>query len=58
MFTIAECHAKAAQKLELAKITPQHKRSVTAAAEAWLLLAVRLEDAEVECSLFEGEFAA
>jgi hypothetical protein len=46
MFTIAQCRAKAAQKMEQAKISPQHKRSLTTAARAWLLLAIRIEQAD------------
>lgn len=44
MFTIAQCRAKAAQKLERAESNPRHRRSLTTAAEAWLLLADRLEE--------------
>jgi hypothetical protein len=42
MFTSAECRAYAAQKRAEAEREPQHRRRLTTAADAWLLLADKL----------------
>ncbi len=44
MFTVAECKAKAAEKLAQAERDPRHRRKLQSAAKAWLLLASRIED--------------
>jgi hypothetical protein len=42
MFTAAECRAIAEKKLAQAQKDDRHRRRLTAAAEAWFLLANRL----------------
>jgi hypothetical protein len=44
MHTANECRAIAQAKLDEAKRNPRHRKSLTTAAEAWLLLAKRVED--------------
>lgn len=43
MFTAAECRARAQAKLNEANSDPRRRKSLKAAAEAWLLLALRIE---------------
>jgi hypothetical protein len=43
MFTAAECRAKALEKIFQAKLDRRRRRSLLNAADAWLLLAGRLE---------------
>jgi hypothetical protein len=43
MFTAAECRAKALEKIMQAKQDNRHRRKLISAAEAWLLLAKRLD---------------
>jgi hypothetical protein len=45
MFTAAECRAKALEKITLAKLDGRRRRSLLEAANAWLLLANRLDAA-------------
>ena len=44
MFTIAECKAKAAEKMALAEREPHHRRKLLNAAKAWLILASKIEE--------------
>jgi hypothetical protein len=48
MFTAAECRRKATEKLALAERDIRHRRKLQNAAEAWLVLASRMEDAPQE----------
>lgn len=50
MHTADECRVRARSNLEEAKRDTQRRKSLTAAAEAWLLLALRL-DQTVACDL-------
>lgn len=43
MFSANQCRAKALEKLGLARTNPQHRRRFIDAADAWFLLANRLE---------------
>jgi hypothetical protein len=43
MHTADECRAIAQAKLDQANSNPRRRRNLTAAAEAWLLLAARVE---------------
>jgi hypothetical protein len=52
MFTAAECRAKALEKIMQAKQDKRHCRKLTSAAEAWLFLAVKLDELE---DIFAGE---
>jgi hypothetical protein len=45
MFTAAECRAKALEKITRAGLDKRRRRSLLDAADAWLLLASRLEAA-------------
>jgi hypothetical protein len=44
MFTAAQCRTKALEKLMQAKQDKRHRRKLRSAAEAWLLLAERLDE--------------
>jgi hypothetical protein len=44
MFTVAECKAKAAEKLAQAEREPRHRRKLENAAKAWLILASKFAD--------------
>jgi hypothetical protein len=46
MFTAAECRAIALEKLMQARRHKRHRRKLTSAAEAWLLLAARLDQSD------------
>jgi hypothetical protein len=46
MFTANQCRAKALEKLGLARTNPQHRRRFIQAADAWFLLADRLQVGE------------
>jgi hypothetical protein len=46
MTIAAECRAIALQKLAQAKHDKRHRRKLTSAAEAWLFLALRLDELE------------
>ena len=46
MFTAAECRAIALQKIAQARHDKRHRRKLTSAAEAWLFLALRLDEFE------------
>jgi hypothetical protein len=46
MFTSAECHAHAEEKLAQAERDPSHRRRLNAAAQGWLLLANRMREIE------------
>jgi len=45
MFTAAECRAKALEKITQAGLDKRRRRSLLNAANAWLLLASRLDEA-------------
>jgi hypothetical protein len=55
MFTVAECRARAEQKLAQAERDGRHRRKLIAAAEAWLLFANRIE--VIEATALHGERA-
>jgi hypothetical protein len=48
MFTVAECKAKAAEKLAQAEREPRHRRKLENAAKAWLILASKVADDQEE----------
>lgn len=50
MFTSAECRAQAKQKLAQAERDEPHRRRLITAAQAWLLLADQLRQAEAALS--------
>jgi hypothetical protein len=47
MFTKAECIAKAIEKLARDEQNPRNRRKLQKAAEAWLLLASRMEGVQL-----------
>ena len=46
MFTSAECHAMAEQKLAQAERDDHHRQRLITAAEGWLFLASKLKDSD------------
>jgi hypothetical protein len=54
MFTAAECKAKATEKLAQAKRQPRHHIKLERAAQAWRLLASKVEDRAKECASVGG----
>lgn len=55
MFTSNECRAKAEQKLAQARLNGRHQKKLKSAAQAWLLLAIRIK--EIEDADSGAEFA-
>jgi hypothetical protein len=59
MFTATECRSIALEKITQAKHDKRHRRKLASAAEAWLLLARRLDEVEgVVAVAYEADDAA
>jgi len=49
MYTSAECQARAEEKLAQPASDVRHRQRLNAAAQAWILLARRMNEVEVAC---------